>query len=160
MMHIHSPCEAYDPIIDVHEAEVGCWYADVQGVNDELVARIRTHSARRSTQEHRTKDNCTPFESKLSCFALCHIAEIFLTPGFGGTQLLSLLGKPTGLQLSVEWKIDMHRKTFLTLSRLCVMLNKIPASQNRFEVEAILRLSEGLRVMIFTAFACKMHTSK
>ena len=42
----YSPCEAYEAIIDVHEAEVGCWYPDVQDVDDELVARIQTHSAR------------------------------------------------------------------------------------------------------------------
>ena len=42
----YPPCEADDAIIDVHEAEVGCWYPHVQYVDGELVARIRTHSAR------------------------------------------------------------------------------------------------------------------
>lgn len=45
MMRHYSPCQAYDAIIDVREAEVGCWYPDVQDVNDELITRIRTHSA-------------------------------------------------------------------------------------------------------------------
>ena len=41
------------------------------------------------------------------------------------------------------------------------MLSKIPDSQNRFEMEATLWVVEGLRLMTFTAFACKMeHTSK
>ena len=45
MMDHYSPCEAHDAIIDVHEAEVGCRYRDVQDVDDELVARIRAYSA-------------------------------------------------------------------------------------------------------------------
>jgi len=85
-MHSHDggdePCEAYEAVIDVYQAEIGCWYPDVQDVDDELVARIRTHL----------------FESKLSRLALCHVTEIFLGPGFGGTQLPSLLGKAAGLE--------------------------------------------------------------
>lgn len=41
---LHSPCEADNTIIDVYEAKVGRWYADVQEVDDKLATRIRTHS--------------------------------------------------------------------------------------------------------------------
>lgn len=81
----YSPCEADDAIIDVDETEVGCWYGDVEDVDDELVARVRTHpGGSDQTKRRERRDVWILFKGELFRLTPREVAEISLGPGAGG----------------------------------------------------------------------------
>lgn len=48
----HLPCKADHAIIDVYKAQIRGWNPDIQDINDELEAGVRTHPTAWSARVH------------------------------------------------------------------------------------------------------------